>query len=69
MNRYSNIMTELALLILSFTNQDVNENYEVFYFIYFFFEKVKVDLDSQSVFIVYILFNEWLWGRWHAKSN
>ena len=59
MNRYSNIMTELALLILSFTNQDVNENYEVFYFIYFF-EKVKVDLDSQSVFIVYILFNEWL---------
>ena len=59
MNRYSNIMSELAFLIHSFSNQDVNENYEVFYFIYFF-EKVKVDLDSQSVFIVYILFNEWL---------
>ena len=68
MNRYSNIMTELAPMIHSFSHQDVNENYEVFYFIYFF-EKVKVDLDSQSVFIVYILFNEWLWGRWHAKSN
>ena len=46
-------------MIHSFSHQDVNENYEVFYFIYFF-EKVKVDLDSQSVFIVYILFNEWL---------
>ena len=40
-----------------------------FFILFTFFEKVKVDLDSQSVFIVYILFNEWLWGRWHAKSN